>query len=137
VDADHARGRITEARVGRLASVRPDGTPHLVPVCFAVVGDRIVSAVDDKPKTTPLLQRLANIRANPEVSVLVDHYSEDWSAVWWARADGRAHVVDTGIEREEALTALREKYDQYRAVPISGAAIVIVVTRWAGWAYST
>ena len=137
MDGDLARHRIAEARVGRLASVRPDGAPHLVPVCFAVVGDRIVSAVDDKPKTTPLLQRLANIRVHPEVALLVDHYSDDWSAVWWARADGSARVVDSGLERDETLAALRAKYDQYRAVAVPGAAIVIEVTRWTGWAYSS
>jgi PPOX class probable F420-dependent enzyme len=136
VDGDVARRRIAEARVGRLASVRPDGTPHLVPICFALVDDRIVTAVDDKPKTTPQLQRLANIRAHPEVTLLVDDYSEDWSALWWARADGTARVVDDGDERDETLTALREKYDQYAAVAASGAAIVIDVTRWSGWAYA-
>ncbi len=92
--------------------------------------------VDDKPKTTPRLQRLSNIQVHPEVALIVDHYSEDWTTIWWARADGRARVIDAGDEREEALTALRAKYDQYRSVAATGAAIVIDVTRWSGWAYS-
>ena len=136
MDGDVARRRIAEARVGRLASVRPDGIPHLVPICFALVDDRIVTAVDDKPKTTPQLQRLVNIRAHPEVTLLVDDYSEDWSALWWARADGTARVVDDGNEREATLTQLRAKYDQYAVVLASGPAIVIDVTHWSGWAYS-
>ena len=116
--------------------MRPDGTPHLVPVCFAVVGDAVVSAVDEKPKRSPELQRLANIRANPAVTLLVDRYEEDWEAVWWARADGTARVVAEGPEREAALTALRAKYDQYEVVQLSGAAVVIDVARWRGWAYA-
>ncbi len=130
------RGRIAAARIGRLATVRPGGAPHLIPVCFALAGDRIVSAVDDKPKATTRLRRLENIRAHPAVSLLVDHYDEDWRELWWARADGVARVVDDGPERDETMTALRAKYVQYEAVGITGAAIVIDVDRWAGWAYS-
>jgi PPOX class probable F420-dependent enzyme len=136
VDTEAVRRRVAEARVGRLATVRPGGTPHLVPICFAIVGDTVVSAVDDKPKTTPDLQRLANIRANPAVSLLVDHYEEEWSRVWWARVDGRARVVERGDEHDAAVAALRRKYPQYEGVGIAGAAIVIDVDRWRGWAYS-
>ena len=130
------RERVGSARVGRLATVRPDGTPHLVPICFAVVGDTVVSGVDDKPKTTANLQRLANIRANPAVSLLVDHYDEEWSRVWWARVDGRGRVVEDGPERDAAVAALRDKYEQYQRVGIGGAALVIDPDRWSGWAYS-
>ncbi len=136
MDADEARRRIGAARVGRLATVRPDGTPHLVPICFAVVGDRVVSAVDDKPKSTTRLQRLENIRSHPGVALLVDHYEEEWERMWWARADGSARVVDEGPERDDALAALRAKYEQYGSVPVSGPAIVIDVARWIGWSYS-
>lgn len=136
MDAEEVRRRINEARVGRLATVRKDGTPHLVPVCFALIGHRLVSAVDDKPKSTPRLKRLENIGAHPAVTLLVDHYGEEWSTVWWARADGVARVVEDGPEHEEAVSALRAKYEQYQAIGVSGAAIVIDVTRWTGWAYS-
>ena len=128
--------RVTTARVARLATVRPDGTPHLVPISFAVVGHTIVSAVDAKPKTTLQLQRLANVRANPAVSLLVDFYDEEWSRVWWARADGRAHVAENGPEWDAAVAALRAKYEQYERVGIAGATLVIDVDRWSGWAYS-
>jgi len=130
------RRRVSSARVGRLATVRTDGTPHLVPICFAVVGDTVVSGVDDKPKKTVKLQRLANVRANPAVSLLVDHYDEEWSRVWWVRVDGRARVVEGGPERDAAVTALRAKYEQYERVAIGGAALVIDADRWSGWAYS-
>jgi PPOX class probable F420-dependent enzyme len=136
VDTEAVRRRVAEARVGRLATLRPDGTPHLVPICLAVVGDTVVSAVDEKPKTTPNLQRLANVRANPAVTVLVDHYEEDWSRVWWVRVDGRARVLEDGPEHDAAVAALRAKYRQYEDVGIAGATIVIDVDRWVGWAYS-
>ncbi len=132
------RERVRAARVARLATVRPDGTPHLVPICFALLGDgtRIASAVDDKPKTTPALQRLANIRAHPAVTLLVDHYEEDWQHVWWVRVDGQGRVVDDGAESDEAVDALRAKYKQYRDIGLSATALVIDVERWRGWAYS-
>ncbi|HUF84381.1 MAG TPA: TIGR03668 family PPOX class F420-dependent oxidoreductase [Acidimicrobiia bacterium] len=135
---DEMRERVGPARVARLASVRPDGTPHLVPICFALVADgtRIVSAVDDKPKSSPALQRLTNIRANPAVTLLVDHYEEDWARVWWVRVDGRARVVEDGPERDETGAALRAKYEQYERIGLSSAALVIDVERWRGWAYS-
>ncbi len=136
MDEEEARRRVTEARVGRLATVRPDGTPHLVPICFAIVGDTVVSNVDDKPKTTVRLQRLANIRANPSVTLLVDHYAEEWSRVWWVRVDGNARVVENGPERDAAVVALRAKYQQYERIGISGATVVIEIERWRGWAYS-
>lgn len=126
---------MSRARVGRLATVRSDGTPHLVPICFAVVGNTVVSAVDEKPKTTRRLQRLANVEANPAVTLLVDHYDEEWSEVWWARVDGRARVVEDGPERNAAVAALRAKYEQYERVGIAGAAVVIDSDRWSGWAY--
>ncbi|MGH9051200.1 MAG: TIGR03668 family PPOX class F420-dependent oxidoreductase, partial [Acidimicrobiia bacterium] len=122
--------------VGRLATVRPDGTPHLVPICFAIVGDTVVSNVDDKPNTTLRLQRLANIRANPSVTLLVDHYAEEWSQVWWVRVDGNARVVENGPEHDAAVVALRAKYQQYERIGISGATVVIEIERWRGWAYS-
>ena len=71
------------ARVARLATVSATGQPHLVPVTFAVDGDMIYTAVDHKPKTTTRLRRLANIAANPQVTLLADHYADDWDQLWW------------------------------------------------------
>ena len=135
-----ARSRFAAAPVARLASVRPDGSPHLVPVTFALLGedDRIVFAVDHKPKSTIDLQRLANIAAEPRVSFLVDHYDDDWTALWWVRVDGVARVLDDATEggpRETALDALAAKYRQYRDVRPAGPVVSTQITRWVEWAY--
>jgi PPOX class probable F420-dependent enzyme len=110
--------------------VSADGAPHLVPIVFAVDGDTIYSAVDGKPKRSRNLRRLANIAAEPRVSVLVDAYSPDWSRLWWVRADGICTVVDSS---ERAAAALRAKYPQYRQVPLDGPFLHIAVTRWSSW----
>jgi PPOX class probable F420-dependent enzyme len=98
-----------------------------------VEDDRIYSAVDDKPKRTPKLQRLANIDADPRVSVLADHYEDDWSRLWWVRADGRATILGDGAERERALDLLAERYPAYRERRPGGAVIRIDVERWTTW----
>jgi len=130
---DQARERFAAARVARLATVRSDGTPHLVPVTFAVAADQIVFAVDHKPKSTRALRRLDNIAANPRVALLVDSYDEDWSRLWWVRADGlaRVHPDPTGLRG--LPEALRDRYAAYRAVPPVGPFVVVDVTRWSGW----
>lgn len=129
------RDRIAVVRVARLASIRPDGTPHVVPITFAVdaSGGGLVTAVDHKPKSTTELQRLANIEANPAVAVLIDHYQDDWSRLWWARADGTARVHRDGHEREKAVDRLVDKYGQYRPRRPAGPAIIVVIERWSSW----
>lgn len=129
------RRRVEQARVARLATITPEGDPHIVPVCFAIDGDRIVTAIDDKAKTTTALRRLDNVRAHHQVSLLVDHWSEDWSALWWIRIDGTAHVVDDGPDLDTAIAALEQKYhDQYGIHPPKGPAIIVEAERWRGWA---
>ena len=125
--------RVAAAPVARLATVRPDARPHVVPITLALVGDTIVTAVDHKPKTTTSLQRLRNIEAHPAASVLVDYYEDDWSRLWWARADGTARVVHAGHEREEAVERLVAKYEPYRRQPPRGPVILLAVERWASW----
>lgn len=112
------------------------GRPHLVPVTFVLDGDRIYSAVDAKPKTTTTLQRLRNIRANPQVTVLADHYDEDWSSLWWVRADGRAAVLDEPGQMARPLALLTGRYPQYRQAPPAGPVIAVDVERWTGWSAS-
>ncbi|MFI7706289.1 TIGR03668 family PPOX class F420-dependent oxidoreductase [Nonomuraea sp. NPDC049480] len=133
MDDGVAREKFGGERVARLATVGGDGRPHLVPVVFALAGDRVVTAIDHKPKTTTDLRRLRNIRENPEVSLLVDHYDDDWSRLWWVRADGAARVVESGPDREAAIDALAAKYLQYRERRPAGPVIVVDVTRWTGW----
>ncbi|MEU3270090.1 TIGR03668 family PPOX class F420-dependent oxidoreductase [Saccharomonospora sp. NPDC006951] len=128
-----ARGRFAAARVARLATVDETGSPHLVPVTFAVLGDRVVFAIDAKPKSTTNLRRLRNIARNPAVAVLADHYDEDWSLLWWVRADGTATVF-TGSGRDEPIAALIAKYAQYAGQPPRGPVVSIAVTTWRGWA---
>jgi PPOX class probable F420-dependent enzyme len=127
------RRRVARAAVGRLATIDERGRPHLVPFCFALEGDVLYSAVDEKPKLTQRLKRLENIRLHPEVAVLVDHYEEDWSRLWWVRLRGTAQVIEDGPERERALALLAEKYVQYRSEPPRGAVIVVSVEEWRGW----
>jgi PPOX class probable F420-dependent enzyme len=134
LDGDQARRRLAAARVARLATVGGPGSPHLVPVTFAVAGDRIFTAVDAKPKTTRDLRRLRNIRDNPRVAVLADHYDEDWSRLWWVRADGRASILDDPDDMAGPIGLLTGRYPQYRHSPPAGPVICVVVDHWAGWA---
>ena len=129
-----ARARFGAARVARLASVAADGTPHLVPVVFVLDGDTIWTAVDGKPKSGEPLRRLTNMSVNPRVVVLVDEYAEDWSALWWARADGLARLYEAGDpQAQPGISALRQRYPQYTDVAITGPLIAVAVHRWSGW----
>src|SRR6185437_126587 len=126
--------RFEQARVARLATVGADGQPHLVPIVFAVVDETIYSVVDAKPKRTTQLRRLANVAANPKVSVLVDHYEDDWSRLWWVRADGTARIVAlSSDEGRLALQRLTQRYPQYRVTVPPGPVLAIDVTRWVSW----
>jgi PPOX class probable F420-dependent enzyme len=139
---EEAKRRFTQAKVARLATVDRQHNPHLVPVCFALDGDdggdTIYSAVDAKPKTTPDLKRLRNIAGNHHVTLLVDHYEDDWAKVWWVRVDGMAIVHDTGTEAHiRGGARLADKYAQYRQNPGSlGRIVVVQVRKWTSWAYS-
>lgn len=132
MDGDTARGLLATARVARLATADAGGRPHLVVVTFAVDGDLVYTAVDQKPKTTRELKRVRNIRDNPRVALLADHYEEDWHALWWVRADGRARVGET-TELPRGVESLREKYPQYRDDPPEGPVIEVRIERWVGW----
>jgi PPOX class probable F420-dependent enzyme len=125
--------RLTAARVARLATTDPDGRPHLVPIVFALDGETLYSAVDRKPKRSTKLRRVENARVRPDVTVLVDHYEDDWSRLWWIRLRGRARVLDEGEERERALELLAEKYPQYRREPPDGPVLAVDVTDVRTW----
>ena len=131
--SEKAQTRFADAPVARLATATSEAIPHLVPIVFAVLADTIYTAVDGKPKTTRRLRRLANIEQNPQVSVLVDHYAQDWSQLWWVRADGIARVHHDDPVAEVGLSLLRAKYDHYQTVTLDGPVIAIEVTRWSSW----
>jgi len=120
-----------------MATCDEDGQPHLVPVTFAVQDDLVVIAIDHKPKRSMNLKRLRNIATNERVSLLVDHYDDDWSRLWWARADGSATVIADDAAKQTPLDLLAIKYDIYRQQRPAGPVISIEVDRWRGWAYSS
>jgi PPOX class probable F420-dependent enzyme len=136
---EQARRRFAQARVARLATADADARPHLVPMVFALAGERgtggtIYSAVDAKPKRSTALRRLANIAANPRVAVLVDHYEDDWNALWWVRADGTGRTFGADEpEGRDAIARLAAKYPQYREHPPGGPVVAIDVERWTSW----
>lgn len=136
MDQQELRERFSLGQVARLATVDDDGRPHLVPIVFAVDGDTVYFSVDQKPKRTTRLQRLRNIASNPSVAVLVDHYDEDWNALWWVRADGSARVLERGTEAEHALDLLTQRYAQYAGERPPGPVVAIAVQRWTGWSSS-
>ncbi|HZU50167.1 MAG TPA: TIGR03668 family PPOX class F420-dependent oxidoreductase [Mycobacterium sp.] len=127
------KARFSDAPIARLATVTPGGMPHLVPVVFALRDDIVYTAVDAKPKTTQRLRRLANIDNNPQVSMLVDHYVDDWTQLWWVRVDGVASVHDDGDALDMGYQLLRAKYAQYQSVSLDGPVIAIAVQRWVSW----
>jgi PPOX class probable F420-dependent enzyme len=137
MDMETMRGLVTPAPVGRLATVRSDGRPHVVPICFVITDDVVYSAVDDKPKRHRHLQRISNVIATETASLLVDVYDDDWSRLWWVRLDGRARLVDNPAEAERAIHLLSDKYAQYHDRPPSGPVLAVDVQRWVGWSATT
>jgi len=133
IGTDEARQRFGRARAARLATASADGQPHLVPVTFAIDGDMIYTAIDAKPKSTRQLRRLSNIGANSKVCLLADHYADDWSALWWVRADGTAVIVSDAAGMTAPLRLLARRYRQYEVDPPLGPVIAIRVSRWTGW----
>ena len=125
--------RLRAARVGRLATADAAGVPHVVPFVFAVDGETLYWAVDQKPKRSQTLKRLENIRANPNVEVIVDNYSDDWNDLWWVRVSGTARILEDGEEKRKALTLLQEKYAQYSGAPPDGPVVGIDAVRVSSW----
>jgi PPOX class probable F420-dependent enzyme len=128
-----ARRRLAGSKVAHLATVNPQGRPQVVPIVFALDGDTLYFAVDSKPKKTTRLSRLKNIAANPAISVLVDHYEDDWTKLWWVRADGTAHVVTDDIEAQRAIDLLAQRYEQHATNRPGGPVVAIHIDRLTGW----
>ena len=133
MDPSVAHRRVAEARVGRLATLTPEGRPHIVPCCFVLDDQTVYSAVDAKPKSTLALRRLENVRAHPPCSLLVDQYAEEWADLWWVRVDGSGRVIERGEERERALALLAAKYRQYRETRPPGPVVALDIAQWRTW----
>jgi PPOX class probable F420-dependent enzyme len=125
--------RLSQTLVGHLATSGPDGRPHVVPICFDTHQETLYFAVDNKPKRTTDLKRLKNIAANPAVSVLVDHYEDDWTKLWWVRVDGTARIVNDEAEIDRAIELLMKRYPQYRRTRPEGPVVAISIDRISGW----
>ena len=134
MDRELMRRRLAEAPYGHLASAGADGKPHVVPVCFALDGDRVYWAIDFKPKAGPDLKRLRNLGENPRAALLVDHYEEDWSRLWWIRVDCSATAQALGAEAGHGLDLLAAKYRQYQERRPEGPVIRMSIDRWSAWA---
>jgi PPOX class probable F420-dependent enzyme len=128
-----APAAFAESPVAMLATVGADSAPHVVPVVFAVHDDVVYTAIDAKRKSTRRLRRLANIEGNPQVSMLVDHYDDDWSQLWWVRADGAAAIHQSGEEMATGYALLRRKYPQYQRIALDGPVITVAVQKWSSW----
>jgi coenzyme F420-0:L-glutamate ligase / coenzyme F420-1:gamma-L-glutamate ligase len=128
---------LRQARVAHLATASAAGEPHAIPVCFALDGNHLYTAIDAKPKRVPRenLRRVKNLRENPHVSLVVDHYEEDWTRLRYVLILGRADVVEAGPDWQAAWRLLREKYPQYQAMPDlgRGPVIRIVPERVVAW----
>lgn len=135
-DLSVLRELVSAARVARLATIDPGGRPHLVPIVFALAGDTLYSAVDSKRKRSRTLQRIENARVRPDVTVLVDHYEDEWRRLWWVRLRGHARVLDGGDEAICALGLLAEKYEQYEKTPAGLPVLAVDVDQWRGWSAS-
>ncbi len=125
---------LLRTRVGYLATIGADDSPHIIPVCFTWAGDVVWTAVDGKTKSSNDLQRLRDIEATRSVAFLVDRWDEDWSRLAWLQARGNATIIPDGKEWDKAVAALKSKYAQYTDTPIDGPVIRINVSRWVGWA---
>lgn len=133
MNQDEIDRRLADARSAVLGTGDERGRPHLVPIVFARREDRLYTAVDRKPKTTRRLKRLINIEANPYVSVLVDHYADDWTGLWWIRLDGAAEVIRSGPRRRRGLALLADKYEAYAADPPPGPLIEVRIEVIRAW----
>lgn len=133
MDEEEMKRRFASASVARLATVSAEGRPHIVPICFALEARTLYFAVDFKPKQTTNLKRLRNIAANAAVSILVDHYEDDWDKLWWVRFDGDARVVTDEAEVREALRLLSARYSQYRVTTPAGPVVAVAIARMSGW----
>lgn len=132
---DAPRAFCERCRVARLATADARGVPHLVPVCYAIIGDSLYITIDEKPKRTDIpLKRLRNIAENPEIAVTVDRWDEDWRRLAWVMLRGRAEILIDGEEHDQAQARLRERYPQYRTMDLAPLPVIAMrITRASSW----
>ncbi len=125
-------------RVARLATADASRAPHVVPVCFALDGETVYTAIDEKPKAGNPLKRLRNIAANPRAALLFDRYDEDWAKLGWVKLQGRAEVLHQGEEHDLAVRFLKVRYPQYAQMTLSPVIAIRIerVTCWGDLATS-
>ena len=132
---DRARW-LARATTGHLATSDLSGAPHVIPVCYVFKDGFLYSVLDQKPKRTPhaRLRRVKNIKANPQVSLVVDHYEDDWRRLGYILVFGRAELLQQGEEHDQAVLLLREKYHQYREMDLEGNLVIkITPERVVAW----
>lgn len=130
---------MSEARVAHLATSDQYARPHVVPVVFVFEDPRLYTPIDRKPKRVDdwrLLRRVRNVLTNGRASVVVDVWSEEWSALRYVLLEGTADVLEAGAERDHAVTLLEAKYPQYATMPLEDAPIIRVTVEhrreWSG-----
>jgi PPOX class probable F420-dependent enzyme len=129
---------LRSARVARLGLVDDEGGPRVLPVTFALAGDRVYTAVDDKPKRRPgRLARVRFLRARPRAALTVDRYDDDWTRLAWVQLLGTVAVLDDPAARPEGLAALAAKYAPYRERPPVGPLLELTVVRALHWRAAT
>lgn len=129
------RELLEACRVGHLGTLMPDGRARLAPVCYAVIGGLVAIAIDEKPKSTTELARVRDVRRDPRVTFLVDHYDDnDWGKLAWVRLEAIAEVLERGSEWPEALAALRARYRQYGKMALESRPVLrLAISRATGW----
>ena len=115
--SEAAAAFLDDSRVARLATADLGAKPHVVPFCYARAGETLYFIVDEKPKAEGrTLKRLRNITENPQVSLVVDRYGEDWAKLEYVIVHGRAEPVSDAAEFARGLALLRQRYPQYDAM---------------------
>lgn len=124
----HALRLIRSARIAHLATADRSGQPHAVPICFVFDDKYFYSPIDEKPKRTApaKLKRLRNIAENPQVSLVIDHYDENWGKLAYVLITGAARIMQRGQKYRRAVTLLRRKYSQYRTMAIDRRPMIVI-----------
>jgi PPOX class probable F420-dependent enzyme len=132
---------IERARIARLATIDSEFKPNLVPVVFVFDGNHFFIPVDEKRKTAKpaKLKRIRNIQDNPNVALLFDEYSEDWTKLAFVMIQGKASIVNKiegNIQVRQAYKKLMTKYTQYQKVGVGEMCIIIKPEKVSSWSNS-